>query len=78
MFILHSSQKLPLIRKITRKKHFFQALLVKTFLIEQIYFFKGLYVVRVYYEQYQTPYYLEVLLRLINLSLSTTCNVSLV
>ena len=55
MFILHSSQKLPLIRKITRKKHLFQVLIVKTFLIEQIFFFKGLNVVRVYYEKYQTP-----------------------
>ena len=71
MFILHSNEKLTLKNTITRKKHLFKALIVKIFLIGQI-FFKGLHVVKVYYEQYQTPYYLEVLHRLINLSLSTT------
>ena len=73
MFILHPRQKLPLIRTITRI-----LITVKTFFIELTFFFlNGLYVVRVHNEKYQTPYYLGVLHRLINLSLSTTCNVSL-
>ena len=38
MFVFHISQKLHLVGKITRKRHLFQALIVKTLFIEQIFF----------------------------------------